>query len=212
MPSSISIPVSIHPVGLAPALARRLTPPLLVLLTALAALAPPAQAPDDAAPVVVIWRTGGNKLPSPSGLEIAIWEDGSMLFASNPAEPGKNLYKGKCEREDVRAMLDAIRAAGFAKPSRAWPALCADLTAIHVRLDGQRHSHQWHESLNPGFGGNINDDAEYRAFIRMWKRVRGEVESVAPIEVHPVADPASEPAFRGYDFKEPWRTPWISGK
>ncbi|MDX2199246.1 MAG: hypothetical protein SF069_09795 [Phycisphaerae bacterium] len=177
---------------------------------AIAALAPAdAGKHSDQAPVLVIWHNPGNSINSDRGLELAIWEDGGMLFsAGGSCSPGKYLLAGNCEPSDVRELLNAVHATGFADLQRDWVVPCSSSTTIVVRSQSRVTRRTWHENLRPGFGGDINDDADYRKFISSWKRVRGAAASVAPKEVHAIAADAAGEVYRGYNITEPYRTKW----
>lgn len=182
---------------------------LLLWLTATAPSAPPAVCSGDESPLVVVWHDSGNLPYAPRGLAIAVWADGALLIAADPAYPGRQVLRGRCAAADVAQLVDAIRAAGFSDLPRDWVVPCANTVTIRVCVDGKAVRRVWHESLQPGFGGDINTDAAYRDFVRAWRKVHGAIESLAPLEVE-LVDPERGPApFRGYDFRAPHETPWI---
>lgn len=161
------------------------------------------------APVLTIWRNPGNTVNPDQGLEFAIWEDGGMLFAAGGAcSPGKHLLAGSCEKDEVRKLLNAVESAGFSDLREHYAVPCSSSTTITIRTQGHVISRTWHENLQPGFGGDINVDADYRRFISSWKRVRGAAASVAPKEVYAIAADAAGEVYRGYNITEPLRTKW----
>lgn len=159
------------------------------------------------APVFVIWHDGSRNVSG--GLELAVWEDETMLLAPRRERPGTHLLVAKCMPGDVQTMLAAIRAAKFAQLDRDWVVPDTSATTISVRIDSRLHRRAWHENLTPGFGGDINKDPDYRAFVGSWKRVRGAIESLPPTEVARLCDHAEVQSFRGFDLKDPRRTSWV---
>ncbi len=172
-------------------------------------------------PCVVVWRTPGLPAPPPpsekgsppnGGLEIAVWDDGTILYSPNLQRLGQHLVVGKVPVEDVRAMLAAVRAAGFWDDHRGERVPDSSYTTIIVSEDGKRVSRQWHEYLLPGFGSSLSD-ARYRDFVRCWKRTRGAIESLAPVEIQRLTEvvgdkPGAKADFRGYNLANPSDTPW----
>ena len=161
-------------------------------------------------PCVVMTHEGGSRVGAKSGLVLAVWEDGAMLFAASSAEPGERLLVGRAERADVAAMLEAISKAGFIEEKREHHAVPDSAsTTIMARTGGKKSLHTWHGCLLPGFGGDINTDGDYRRFVRMWKGTLGAIEGLPPVEVHRLEEKAPEGKFRGLDPKEPWKTAWM---
>jgi hypothetical protein len=168
-------------------------------------------------PCVVVWRAGGLPLRGKdsqpnTGLEIAVWDDGTILYSPSRERLGQQLVVGKVPAEDVPAMLAAIRAAGFWDDRRGDVVPDSSFTTIIVNEGGKRVSRQWHEYLLPGFGSSLGD-AQYRDFVRSWKRTRGAIESLAPVEIQRLEEvggdkPGANPGFRGYNIAKPPDTPW----
>jgi hypothetical protein len=170
---------------------------------------PPAK---DEGPCVVIWRYGGNSLKPNAGLEFAAWNDGTILFSPSPRQLGEHLVAGRVEPGDLAAALVAIRAADFFAKHRDMLVPDSSYTVLMVRDGAQQAVHGWHEYLLPGFGGDLNSDADYRAFVRMWKKTRGALTALAPIEMHTLADRLEGRSdFRGYAPSAPEKTLWRPG-
>lgn len=183
-------------------------------------------------PCVVVWHEDSYRPAEQrnAGLVLAVWEDGTLLFPASTARLGAHMLVGRAAPEDVAVVLRAVREAGFHKLKRDYVVPDAAYTTITVRTtregaaaatapaaprdgDGgavpERVAHAWHGSLNPGFGGDVATDAEYRAFVRAWKRTRGALEGLAPEEVYRLQDVFPDlKEFRGYDLAEPNRTAW----
>ena len=112
---------------------------------------------------------------------------------------------GKVDPADLRAALASIRDARFQKLNRDWQAPDSGYVTILVRDTGVSTKHSWHEYLLPGFGGNINTDADYREFVRSWKKTRAAIEGLAPLELRTLQDTDD---FRGYVVGAPEKTTW----
>ena len=161
-------------------------------------------AKSDSAPCLVIWHTGGMQENPNHGLEVAIWSDGVVLLSPLPESLGKHMLTGRIDKQELADALRCIHDVGFSKLTRDWQVPDSEFTTIAV-LDGQTATHSWHEYLMPGFGGDLNTDADYRAFIRTWKKTRAAIEGLAPIELRPIGN-AKE--FRGYLVDAPYKTTW----
>ncbi len=193
-------------------------PRALLLIATLSASTAYLSPEDDARldwPCLAMTHNGGmsrdNK--SKSGLLLAVWEDGTMLFAARQSAPGERLLVGRAEKAEVSNMLEAVKAAGFFEEKREHYAVPDSAsTTIRVRNGKNKGLHTWHERLLPGFGGDINTDTVYRQFIRMWKKTRGAVEALPLVEVHRFEELAVAGRFRGYIADNAWKTAWMSDK
>ena len=108
-------------------------------------------------------------------------------------------------------MLASIRKAGFWEEHKGDLVPDAGYSIITVRDGTRTASHRWHERLLPGFGSDLNTDAKYRAFVRMWKKTSGAIESLAPVEIARLDEKlGKDRVFRGYVVDEPRKTPWRS--
>lgn len=182
------------------------------------------------APCIVVWQEDGY-VPAEqrnAGLVLAVWEDGTLLFPASTRRLGAHMLVGRAAPEDVAAVLRAAREAGFDElkrdyvvPDSAYATITVGIArerratttapAKHDSGDAvaERVAHAWHGSLNPGFGGDVTTDDEYRAFVRAWKRTRGAIEALAPSEVYRLQDVHPDlTQFRGYNLAEPYRTAW----
>ena len=127
--------------------------------TLLAAGQPATQAADW--PCLAVWHLGGNREKPNSGLKIAVWPDGTILFSPRLERVGEHMLVGAAEKADVEEMLKAVRLAGFFEAQRDYVVPDSSFTTIAVR-DGEGSSvHSFHAYLLPGFGGDINTDAKY---------------------------------------------------
>jgi hypothetical protein len=160
------------------------------------------------APCLVIWQYPGYPAPRQrvnAGLEVAVWPDGAMLLSPVRSALGEHMMAGKVDAADLKAALSAIRDAGFQKLKNGSVVPDASCARITVAEEGKVTTNGWHECLLPGFGGDINADAEYRAFVRTWKKTRAAIESIAPIELRALKEKED---FRGYVTIAPEKTNW----
>jgi hypothetical protein len=163
-------------------------------------------------PCVVVWHDAGYKVRNPNeGIRIAIWSDGTILFSPDPCRLGRNMVVGQAPKEDVQELLATIRNAGFLEDRRGYSVPDASDSTIIVRDGSKMASHSWHDYLVPGMGSDLNTDSEYRAFVRMWKKTSGAIESLTPVEIARLDEKlGKERVFRGYVVDEPRKTPWRS--
>ncbi|HMQ15684.1 MAG TPA: hypothetical protein PKC49_06900 [Phycisphaerae bacterium] len=158
----------------------------------------------------MIWHVPGNALDAPAGLELAVWPDGAFVAAADRLTPGRRLVMGMMDTEDQAAALTEVRAVGFYGAWRSVAVVDANATAIYVRDGHGERTLTWTEDLVPGIGGDLNRDAGYRAFVRMWRKSRAAIDGLAPAScfwLEGRVGPSG--AFRGYRLDRPWETAWI---
>jgi hypothetical protein len=85
-------------------------------------------------PVAALYlKTSGN-LMRPHGLLVVAWEDGTVVFANDPSQPGKDLRKCRLDPEAVRAAVNKCDESGlFDFPSRVSIAVDSHYLGIRVR-------------------------------------------------------------------------------
>lgn len=161
----------------------------------------------------MVWRYPGNAPDSLAGLELAVWQDGSVLTAASPrCRPGKDILIGRVDPRDVEDVLTLIRDAGCFEQWSSVRVVDSQGTSVSVRHAGTTATIAWTETLMPGVGGSITHDEKYRRFVRMWRRVRGSIESIAPVEVFRFEEKLGKSGeFRGFRASDPTATPWRPG-
>jgi len=168
--------------------------------------------PADDAPAVVVWRYAGIPGPSErlvSGLELAVWSDGAILIASSRCSAGRYILVGRVEPKEVTELMGRIREEGFLGKWRTICPVDAGFTRISVRRGEDVVSVAWTECLMPGVSGDLTRDSNYRSFVRMWRRTRGAIESLAPIELASLEEQVGKNGvFRGYRVDAPVKTAW----
>lgn len=147
-----------------------------------------------------------------SGLEIAVWHDGFVLFAADPAIVGSELRTAHIGPNQVEQILAQIDETGFFDLDAAcYTVPSGKSIKIAARLGGRRNLHIWDEVLNPNWGANIRPSPAYQAFKGMWKVVSDLIRHCRPPDSEPAYDEASgPPIIRGYDLDAPWRTKWLN--
>ncbi|MBW7906537.1 MAG: hypothetical protein LC135_16160 [Phycisphaerae bacterium] len=170
----------------------------------------PATADAGDRPCLVIWHTPGNAIAAPAGLELAVWPDGVFMAAADRLTPGQRLVSGALDAADLAAALAGVRAAGFFGSWRSIAVADANATTIYVRDSQGERSLTWTEDLVPGVGGDLNRDARYRAFVRMWRRARAAIDGLSPTTCEWLEGRVGPTgSFRGYRLDQPWETKWI---
>ncbi len=161
-------------------------------------------------PCIVIWHNPNYPPPGKPmiwGLESAIWKDGSILIAAGErSNPGQDILVGKVDPKDVEAALKQIRDAEFFDGLTGRVPLDAGSTSIRVEYAGKAATVRFCVGLMPI--GQAPDS--HRALLRKWRRARGAIEAIAPIELAPLNEKIGEQkTFRGYNSNQPATTPWI---
>lgn len=159
---------------------------------------------DSSVPVIVVWRYPGNAV-SRAGLELAVWKDGCILVSAVRESPGERILLGKTDPKDVKEALESIQSASFFDNWASSVAVDMSSTDIHVGSGDKQATHACTESLMPGVGGDVSADRQYRAFVRMWRRTRGAIESISPTELRLLGE---QEEFRGYRAAHPLDTKW----
>lgn len=188
----------------------------LVILCAAQEAPKESAAPEENAaemrPLIVMHRTEGNMRDGRNeGLRLAIWKDGKVLFSPLPDQLGYAMLLGQIDPEAVRELERAFEASGLLSHPRAHYVV-PDATYSTLSVDGLG-SRSWHEYLNPGFGGNIDEDEEYFAFVKAWKHCTSALEALVPRQLQRLDENVREPSgvFRDYSSAEPDKTPWLPG-
>lgn len=143
-----------------------------------------------------------------STLKFAYWQDGTVLFRS-PKDDA--LQVGHIAYPEFWKMWTAFREAGFFKTTREhYVVPDSSYETIIIHLGSESALHSWHGSLTRGFGGDIETDPEYRAFVEMWSKTVGAISETAPTGGRSVNDVAKSGNFRGYVLNKPNETKWLN--
>jgi hypothetical protein len=169
-------------------------------------------------PCLVVFRDGATRGPTGPRLETAVWTDGKMLLVSRiPGGGGGGgggtplVLVAQTERAEVARVLRVVREAGFYSAPRAEYLVPDSGYQVILAHDGTGKGRcAWHGQLNPGFGGDLSSDRPYRDFVTMWRRVRGNIDTLPLTNVQRLQDlPGGTTGFRGYDVADPAQTPWL---
>jgi hypothetical protein len=124
---------------------------------------------------------------TPQGVLEAIWDDGLVVFASNPQQPGKNLQCGRITPSQLRKTLDDICAAGYFEIGTYQPPAAPDES--HVRITatraGKDSKHNWNEHLNSSLV-NVDADPAFQRFAKVWAATRTTAAFARPKEPIPL--------------------------
>src|SRR5690606_14154452 len=151
----------------------------------------------DAPIVVVLFDAGRPADPESrsSGIRLAVWEDGTVLVASDPLHPDREMRVGLLEPNELTSALsDLDRAGFFTRPETVLVAPDSSFVRVTARSAATTRTHAL--------------DTYYQSQIDWWPAVIAALERLRPAEVRPVEAAATEGTFRGYVLAEWWRTPW----
>ena len=128
-------------------------------------------------------------------LEIALWEDGIVLYSTNEVGSVRELRVGWLPPATVEAVLTQVEASGFFRyPSWSSAAPDAGMVTISAQHAGKRNSHTWDELTHSWFP--VTDPPW--SFRQMWKGARTAIRGCYP------EDSQKAPTvFRGFDCSAP---------
>lgn len=159
--------------------------------------APPVQAnPQDLRVVFEFIRSRGPVgSPDGSGIRLAVWEDGSVLFGVDPENPENQMRVGQLSAAELELAWKAVRESGLTtRPDTSYLVPDADAIGVVMHVDGRKHSHWF---------------SDYRwAGIDWWPKAEEALAKFRPAISQPVAEVATDGMYRGYYVKEWWRTSW----
>ncbi len=124
----------------------------------------------------------------PSGAILVGWDDGLVVFAINPDEPGTELQFGKLTQAQIVSVINDLKSAGFFEQQMA-PGTVPDTscTSITASCKESLASHTWNESRSFPWGSNIESDPSFKNFTRMWSISRNALAFAHPRVGKPLA-------------------------
>lgn len=145
-----------------------------------------------------------------SGLELAVWKDGTILVAASERRlPGQGILVGKVDPKDLETALKQISDAAFFDSWSSRVVVGGGSTSISVEHGDKVATVARTETLMPGVGVNVSADPRSRALVRMWRRTRGAIEGISPIELSLLEKQiGKQGTFRGYNLNNPVSTAW----
>lgn len=130
-----------------------------------------------------------------SGIRLAVWEDGSVLFGVDPMNPEREMRVGQLSAAELELAWKAVRESGLTtRPDTSYLVPDADAIGVVVHVDGRKHSHWFSD---PRWAG-----------IDWWPKAEEALAKFRPATSQPVAEVATDGMYRGYNVKEWWRTSW----
>ncbi len=158
---------------------------------------PVPQGPVEPPTVVVVFDAGRPADPESrsSGVRLAVWDDGTALVATDPLHPANDMRLGNVTPEQLSAALAEMEKAGFfEKEDSVLVAPDSAYVRITARSNGVTRTHLI--------------DSYQQTQAAWWTPVAFALEGLRPTETRPVAEGATDGAFRGYIIDEWWRTAW----
>jgi hypothetical protein len=148
----------------------------------------------------------------PYALQIAIWNDGTVVYARYWHKPGENLFVAKLPPDRIKKFMDGLGGAGLDRASFDTARL-SGLPETHIRFrdpkSGARRQHRWHGTISP-LEPEIHDfKKEFLEFITMWQHVMLLACEIYPADGIPLAEAAKGETFRGILVNTPSKTQWI---
>jgi hypothetical protein len=120
------------------------------------------------------------------GVVEAIWDDGLVVFAADPAHPGKDLRTGRITTDQVRSALTDLWAAGYFTLSKQPPTAPDEATfRMAATREGATSRHEWSENLNPS-RANVDADSDFRRFAKIWVTSRTIAAFARPKDFTPL--------------------------
>jgi hypothetical protein len=125
-------------------------------------------------PFLALWRQfdgpiRGSQTPF---LRFAIWADGRVLYAKDPAKWGHELRRGKIAASRVRRLKAALGDSGiFELKHTCYLALDAPMDCLMVDLGDMKQMLYWNELEKPGYEINAIPKPVHLEFKRIWKAV-----------------------------------------
>ena len=163
---------------------------------------------DGEAPVVSRYRSPGYTITPVSGLQLAAWDDGVVLFAPDPRKPKDDLRVGLVAPERVALMTASLVDIGFVSlPESSFVGMHASSETLSLRLDGGRYSHEWDRSLHPR-AGFLEPSSIQRSFVRTWELAERVLRGYLPEASIPFEEASESGSFRGYDPSAGGRPDW----
>jgi hypothetical protein len=129
-------------------------------------------AEDGDRPILAVWRQHAGRRSNSGApyLRFAIWADGRVLFARDPAKWGHELRRAKLSPPRVERLKVALADTGiFELKGTCYLVPDAPCDCLVVDLGKQKQMLYWDEVETPGYGINIDPKPQHREFIRTWK-------------------------------------------
>jgi len=153
-----------------------------------------ANAPAD--PVALIELDAGMNRDGSSGPVLAIWNDGTVIFAFHEGSAGKNLQIGTVPPERIVAAMTEIAATGIMECELDWNIVPdGSCYTLAIWKDGKLRFNRWNEAMTVPWGVHIKTDAAHAKLAKAWVSARAILALTCPDE-YEALDPKSPEASR----------------
>jgi hypothetical protein len=131
------------------------------------------KAEDKDRPVLALWRRDQGRVPLLAPyLRFAIWSDGRVLYAKDPAKWGNELRRGKISAARVARLKAALADSGiFELKGTCYLVPDAPVDCLIVDLGDKKQMLYWDEVEAANYGINIDPKPQHLEFKRCWKAV-----------------------------------------
>jgi hypothetical protein len=124
-------------------------------------------------PLIAIWRQDEGLASSEAPyLRVAIWNDGTVLFAKDPTKWSHELQRGKIAQYRIAQLKKALLDSGvFELKGTSYLVPDAPFDCVMVDLGTKKQMLYWDEVESPNYGININPTPQHIDFKKCWKTV-----------------------------------------
>jgi hypothetical protein len=145
----------------------------LVCLSVVAIAQTAGQAADTSReqPLIAIWQQDEGLASSEAPyLRVAIWGDGTVLFAKEASKWNHELQRGKIPESRIAQLKKALADSGvFDLKGTCYLVPDAPVDCIMVDLGSRKQMLYWDEVESPNYGININAKPQHVEFKKCWK-------------------------------------------
>lgn len=145
----------------------------LAILGRMQSAANAADAIPNERPLIAIWRRDDGLANSAAPyLRVAIWSDGTVLFAKDPSKWSHDLQRGRIAQYRIAQLRQALVDSGvFELKGTCYLVPDAPTDCIMVDLGMKKQMLYWDEVETPNYGINSSGKVQHREFKRCWKMV-----------------------------------------
>ena len=125
-------------------------------------------------PLLAIWRDNEGMRPGSEApyLRIAIWADGRVVYAKDPAKWSHDLREGRIDAERVAELKKAIEATGvFELKGNCYLVPDGPMDCVMFDFGAKQQMLYWDEVETAGYGINIAPKEHHLKFMKSWKEV-----------------------------------------
>lgn len=120
---------------------------------------------------------------SPSGLVVAAWEDGMVIFSATPDAAGTDLRAGRISAEELKKVQGRIEEAGFFDELKERGQVPdGSEVKIGVRKGETWKQLRWNEALSRPWGAHVGAEEEFYRLARTWALARTAIAFSYPTE------------------------------